>query len=53
MRYTDEWKLRESFEKWPPAWGDTIFGEDDEDEEEQENKRCRNRSSVKSSFKRQ
>jgi hypothetical protein len=39
MRYTDEWKLRESFEKWPPGWGDTIFGEDDEDEEEQENKR--------------
>lgn len=39
MRYTSEEKWRESFERWPPGWGDTVFGEDDEDEEEQDQKR--------------
>lgn len=40
MRYIDESKIRESFERYPPAWGDDSFGED-ELEEEQDNKRCR------------
>lgn len=48
MRYTDESVFRESFERWPPGWADTIFGEDGEEDEEQENKRigCRSRSLI-------
>lgn len=35
MRYE---QFRESFEKYPPSWGDDEYGED-ELEEEQDNKR--------------
>lgn len=49
--YQDESVWRESFERYPPAWGDTVFGEDDEADDEQEQKRCRSRSSVKSNYK--
>lgn len=48
MRYE---QFRESFEKYPPSWGDDEYGED-EMEEEQDNKRCRSQNSLTSSSRR-
>jgi hypothetical protein len=48
MRYIEEGKYRESFEKYPPAWGDDEYGEDEIDEE-QDNKRMKGLNGLWSS----
>jgi hypothetical protein len=47
MRYTPEELWRESFERFPPSWGDTVYGEDDEADDEQDQKKAQCQRAAK------